>query len=52
MKLFQKNIGVYSRDDNMTSQQHLNSFEGVYLDTKSKVLKYTVLHCSNINDVN
>lgn len=52
MKLFLKKIEVYSRGDNMTSQQHLNSFEEIYLDTYNKVLKYIFLHCLNIDDVN
>lgn len=36
----------------MTSQKHLNLFEEIYLNTYNKVLKYIILHCSNIDDVN
>ena len=33
----------------MADQQH---FEQIYFNTYQKVLKYIVIHCSNIEDVN
>ena len=42
----------YSVGDNMTSQTNLDKFNEIYNRTYSNTLKYIIIKCHNINDVN
>ena len=42
----------YSVGDNMTSQTNLDKFNEFYKETYSNILRYIIIKCHNINDVN
>ena len=42
----------YSVGDNMTGQTNLDKFNEFYKETYSNILRYIIIKCHNINDVN